>query len=474
MDREKELVKNTAIITIGKICTQLITFFLLPLYTSILTTEEYGVVDLLNTLVLLLVPIVTFQIEQAVFRYLVDNRNNEEQKNKIITTVIISVFLQIIIYMIVFAIVSPLIGNKYKYFLATNVIASIISSIMLQIARGLGDNKKYATGSFITAFVTIIFNILFLVVFKFGAYGMLMATLIGNLTAGIYVFFTKNIYKYIKKRNFEFKLLKDLWKYSCPLIPNAISWWVFNSSDRIIVTSILGISMNGILAAANKFSGVFITIYNIFNMTWTESATLHINDYDKEKFFNNTINTMLKLFSCICLGIIACMPFVFPLIINEKFAEAYNQIPILMVASLFNIIIGLLSVVYVAKKDTKSIAKTSVISAIINIVINIVLIKFIGLYAASISTLVAYLIMAVNRYIDVRKRYMKIEIDKRLMLTTIIAIITISIVYYINNIYINIIALIFIIIYSYKMNIKSVKFIKNMVMSRVKRSRDGK
>ena len=78
------------------------------------------------------------------------------------------------------------------------------------------------------------------------------------------------------------------------------------------------------------------------------------------------------------------------------------------------------------------------------------------------------------RCMPVRKRYMKIEIDKRLMLTTIIAIITISIVYYINNIYINIIALIFIIIYSYKMNIKSVKFIKNMVMSRVKRSRDGK
>ena len=74
MNREKQLIKNTAIITIGKICTQMISFFLLPLYTAILTAEEYGIVDLLNTLVSLLIPIITFQIEQALFRYLIDAR----------------------------------------------------------------------------------------------------------------------------------------------------------------------------------------------------------------------------------------------------------------------------------------------------------------------------------------------------------------------------------------------------------------
>ena len=74
MDREKKLAKNTVILTIGKLCTQLITFFLLPLYTAVLSTEEYGTVDLLNTLVSLLLPIVTFQIEQAVFRFLIEIR----------------------------------------------------------------------------------------------------------------------------------------------------------------------------------------------------------------------------------------------------------------------------------------------------------------------------------------------------------------------------------------------------------------
>ena len=86
MNREKSLVKNTIIITIGRICTQLITFFLLPVYTALLSTEEYGTVDLLNTLVSLGLPIVTFQIEQALFRNLIDNRNNDK---KIKTTLFI-------------------------------------------------------------------------------------------------------------------------------------------------------------------------------------------------------------------------------------------------------------------------------------------------------------------------------------------------------------------------------------------------
>ena len=104
MNREKKLLKNTMIITIGKICTQLITFLLLPLYTGVLTTAEYGIVDLLNTLVSLCLPIVTLQIEQAVFRELLEVRNNEKEKKKIISSTIVTVILQSIFFLILFII----------------------------------------------------------------------------------------------------------------------------------------------------------------------------------------------------------------------------------------------------------------------------------------------------------------------------------------------------------------------------------
>ena len=468
MSREGTLIKNTAIITIGKICTQMISFFLLPLYTAMLTKEEYGVVDLLNTLVSLLLPIITFQVEQAVFRYLIDVRENEEDKKRIISTTMISVTIQSIVYLAIFLLLSNFIHNEYKFFLATNVVACVYSSVMLQISRGLGDNKTYAVGSFITAIATIIFNIIFIVGFNIGAYGMLLARLIANIMCALYIGYKNRLQKYIKIASFGKDTLKKLWKYSMPLIPNALSWWIFNSSDRIIVSSILGLGANGILAAAHKFPSVYITIYNIFNMTWTETAALHIDDADNSDFFSKISNKVYAIFSCICFGIIAAMPFVFPIMVNESYSDAYNQIPILMLGSLANVGVGLISVIYVAKKKTKEIAKTSVMSAAINIVAHLILIKFVGLYAASLSTFIAYASMLVYRYFDVKK-YVTLKLDKGIILSSVVMILVLLFGYYTNNLILNIGVLILTIAYSLILNKDNITFILKMFQNKMQK-----
>ena len=133
MSKGKDLAKNTAIVSIGKICTQLITFFLLPVYTAVLSNEEYGVVDLLNTLTSLLLPIATLQIEQGVFRYLIDCRENKEKQTTLITTIMRFMIIQLIICIIIFLCASPFIHNEYKYFLMANLVMGMFSTILLQI-----------------------------------------------------------------------------------------------------------------------------------------------------------------------------------------------------------------------------------------------------------------------------------------------------------------------------------------------------
>lgn len=458
MSREKQLVKNTVIVAVGKICTQFISFFLLPLYTAMLSTEEYGTVDLLNTYISLLLPLIILQIDQGIFRFLIDVRENEEEKKSLISTTIIIVTLQSIAYLIIYAIVGQFINNEYKYFLATNVVATIFSSIMLQISRGVGDNKVYSIGSLISASGTVILNVIFIAIFRWGAYGMLLASLIANCLCAIYVFIKKKIYKYISIGAFSKVQLKSIWKYSIPLVPNMLSWWIVNASDRTIVSNMLSISANGIYSAANKFSSMCITFFNIFNMTWSESASMYIKDKDSSLYFTNIINIALRIFSSICIGIIAIMPFVFPLLVNEKFNEAYYQIPILMLSTLCNIIVSLIGSIYVAQKNSKEIAKTSILAAIINIIINLVLIKFIGLYSASISTFIAYLLMAIYRYIDVQK-YIKIKIDFKLILNTIIISIIVFVTYYLRITWISIISLIITVLYTIVINRNTMEFV---------------
>lgn len=465
MNKEKQLFKNTAIVSLGKICTQLITFFLLPLYTAVLSTEEYGIIDLLNTLVSLFIPIVLLQVEHAVFRYLLDARDNKEEQKKIITNTCIFFVFQIFIYLIIFAIAANWINNTYKYFLVINLIATACSSILLQITRGLGDNMKYAVGSFISGATTVILNVIFIVVFKWGAYGILIATFLGNIICATYILFSKKIIKYISFKQKDIQLLKQMLKYSIPLVPNMLSWWVVNASDRMVISTVLGIAANGIYSASNKFSAVISTLYSVFNLTWTESASLHINEEDKDSFFSNIFDFIIRFFGSICLGVIAIMPFAFSILINEKFGEAYYQIPILMIATMFNILVSFLGSIYVAKKITKEIAKTSILAAIINLTTNLLLVRFIGLYASSISTAVAYFSMFIYRYID-SKKYIKLYITKKLTISFVILVVTTIITYYLRNNIISIIMLLIVILYVLLINMNSIKFLldikKNM------------
>lgn len=468
MSKGKDLAKNTAIVSIGKICTQLITFFLLPVYTAVLSNEEYGVVDLLNTLTSLLLPIVTLQIEQGIFRYLIDCRENNEKQIKLITTIIRFMIIQSIACIVIFLCVSPFIHNEYKYFLIANLLMGIFSSLLLQICRGLGDNATYAIGSFITGAFTVVLNVIFIVAFRWGAYGMLGATAISNFICAVYIFLKRKIYKYIKPKQFDKKILKEIIKYSVPLIPNMISWWIVSASDRTIISAVIGIAQNGIYSAANKFSGVFTTLYSVFNLTWTESASININSEDRDEFFSKILDFVIRFFGCLCLGTIAVMPFAFNILINEKFAEAYYQIPILILGSVFNILVSFVGSIYVAKKLTKEIAKTSVISAVINIFVNIVLIKSIGLYAASISTVIAYALMFIYRWIDVKK-YVKFNVNKILMFALIIMYGITIFTYYLKNSMISVVVLVIVVVFAIITNLNSVSYLKQIVKDKIKK-----
>lgn len=456
MLREKYLFKNTIILTLGKIFTQLVTFLLLPLYTAILSTEEFGIVDLLNTLVSLLIPIVTLQIEQALFRSLIEYRNNDEKKKISITTGIFAVVIQIVIYLIIFIVFSPIIKNTYKFFLVTNVIAYIWASLFQQIARGMGYNRDFAIGSFISGIITIIVTIILLIPLKLGAYGMLIGNMCGQIACVVYIFIKLKLYNFINLKFFDKKILNLMYKYSFPLVPNAISWWVFNASDRIIVSTILGVGQNGILSAAHKFSALYISLYSIFNMSWTETIALHIEDDDIEDFFNKIFNIVFNLFLAIAILIIAIMPFIYEIFINYKYYTGYYQVPIMMIGSIFNIFVGLLGAIYVAKKNTKAIANNTLISAILNIIIHLCLIKYIGLYAATLSTFLAYFIMSIYRIYDIKKKYFNFKIDKHVLTKTIIILTIILISYYINYKILSFIVLMFTILYAININNKSI------------------
>ena len=466
MSKKKQLAKNTLIIFMGKLCTQLISFLLLPLYTGYLATKEFGVVDLIQTYVTLLVPLITLELEMSIFRYLVDSRGNNKETKKLISNNFFIMGIGLLIFSILYIIVTSFWHFDYRWLILIDIIICTTTGNFLQIARGFGKTVDYSIGCIVTGLTTVLSNIFMIVVLGMGAEGMILSMAIANGMCSLFLFFKLKLYKYINFNLVDSKLIKSMNKYSIPLIPNSVSWWIVNVSDRTIISFVLGAGANGLYAVSNKFPTILSSLLGIFNLSWSESAALHINSPDRDKFFSDITNTVTKLFTCLGVGMIACMPFVFPILINSEYNVAYDYIPLLVLGSVFNVVICLYSAVYIAKKLTKEVAFTSVIGAIINILVNVLLINHIGLYAAALSTAVSYFVMMMYRHFDLKK-HINIKFEKGLVLKSVIIFTFAIVLYYQKNIYLNIINLVVVVIYSFVMNKEFLFSIKDTVFKRL-------
>ena len=190
-------MKNTFIIAIGKFSTQVISYLLLPLYTSILTTSEYGIFDFLVTACIFVIPFITLLMEESMFRFLIDE-DNDDGKKKVMSNACIYSIISTIIWCILLFIVLSLFKYRYTFVFILYIISCIFITLTNSITRGLSKLKLYALSNFILSVITIVLNVLFIAKFKFGVNGLLYSTIIANVITSIFIFFKLKIYKFIK------------------------------------------------------------------------------------------------------------------------------------------------------------------------------------------------------------------------------------------------------------------------------------
>ena len=442
--RGKDLAINTIVIGIGKFSTQLVSFLLLPLYTSILTTSEYGIYDLIITISTFLLPAITLLMEESMFRFLIDCKTDDEKKSVISQT-----FSYIAKSSIIFSIIGFLIGYIFKipYSIIglAYIFTCILSGLRNALVRGLGKLKFYTIVNFIASLINILCNVLFIAVFRFGVYGLLLSGIISNLVSTLIVFFKVKVFKYFSFKSYNSKLTKQMIKYSLPLVPNSLSWTIVNLSDRLVISGFMDSAANGIYSMSYKFPNLMNTIYGFFYTAWKESSARAMDDDDKDAFFNKIYSMLTKVMFSVSLGIIVCMPIVFSIFIKKSFSESYLYIPILVVAMYYNNMSGYYGGIFSGYKDTKIMGATTIWGAIINLVVNLALIKFIGIYAAAISTLVSCMVIYYYRKIKVKK-YVKL---KKVNMTLSLLMLVISVIsYYLNtNIFVKLFVLLITIIY---------------------------
>mgnify|MGYP004443073545 FL=1 len=429
-NREKSFIKNTIIIFLSKFCTQFLSFFLLPLFTSLLSTEEYGYFDLYSTYAWLLAIFLTLQLENGMFRFLIDERENEKGIKRVISNGIAVIVIQLIFFIGIYFAGLKILNIKNIRYIFMMTIATSLLNLMLQITRGLGKNIEYSIASIISGVLNVIFSFVFIKILALKLLGIVLAYVIANFIAAIYLFFKIKLYKYLDFKILSKKEVKELMMYSFPLIPNSISSWIMNISDKVMISFLLGVSFNGIYSISTKFSILLSHVYTVFSLSWTESASMSTNDTDRSNYFSKVINKVFLICSFIGLIVLSAMPIIFKILIEEAYFSAYNYIPILILASFFELFSILLGGVFIALKLPKEIATTTIIGGIINITINFLFLKKYGLSIACISTLMSYMYIAMIRYIKITK-HVKIKLEyTKYILVTILYVISVFLYYY--------------------------------------------
>ncbi len=401
MSRTKQLLKNTGILVVAKISTQVVNFLLLPLYTALLSTAQYGEIDIYTSLAMIVIPFLTLQVEMGIFRYYISCRD-EEARQRIISTGFAVIGVVLLLITMIYLLVSVCFPFRYSCLLYFFYLSQTVSVVLLQICRGLGDNFAYGMSSFIASSLAVALNIFFIAVLRMGVEGILYAAIIAQVVSSIYMLNRTQVMSFCHREAIDISSCRNLLRYSVPLVFNQISSWAINYSDRMIIHHFWGIAQNGIYAIANKFSNVTMTFFGMYNLAWTESVVRCIQEADSADYINRLFELTFKVYLILIIGIINLLPFVFPFMVDVEYQSAYYHVPILLTAMFFSGMAATIGSIYLAYNKTKNVSITTTMAGVCNVIVHFILLDFCGLYAASISTLVAFVLLFIYRFIFVR------------------------------------------------------------------------
>lgn len=467
INRKRELVKNTLILTIGKFLPKLISILIIPIITAKLTKVEYGTYDLISTIVALLLPIATLQLPSAAFRFLVDYRGNEKKTKAVISNIVIATFsISLLVCIVMFFVLSKL-SFITRVLICSYFLLDIIYYVSSQICRGLSYNKYYSISSVLFSIINLFSIYLTLNINSYGLNGVLISLCLAYFIATTFIVIKTHLVKYIDVKLLNKKNCVEFVKYSWPMIPNNLSAWVLNVSDRLVINHFLGIEMTAVYAVANKIPNILSIFQEVFNLAWQENASLTVKDKDVDIYYSNMFSIIFNFMIGGTALLIGFTPLIFKILIKGDYFAAYKEMPILIFAMLFCCLSSFLGGIYIAHKKTKELGISTLIVSIINLSIDLLLVKHIGITTGSISTLVAYMSLYIYRLININK-FQKIKVNIKKQIIYFIIVILMLAVCTINNFKLNLANMMISIAFSIIVNFEFLRKLMTILLKKLK------
>ena len=423
MNKYRKLLNNTLIFAIGTFGSKLLSFILVRLYTGCMTTEQYGTADLLYQAVNVIYPIVTLSMADALIRFGIDKAYD----NKKIYTIALTTTAGGLAVLLLF---TPLINSLeafrgYGLLLFVYCFFSSFKQLAASFVRARGLVKLFAVDGIFSTLIIVVSNLILLLKFDLGVTGYVCSIIISDALSLLGLIVISELYKFFDIKSLDKSLFKEIIKYSLPLVPTYILWWITSASDRYFVIAMVSSAENGIYSAAHKIPTLLLLVTTLFYQAWQMSAIENKDDSDLSGYYDQVYGAYSSLLFIAAAGLIMIVkPFTYILVDNDpekNFVFGYHYTPILIIAMIFQCLCQFLSSIYNVRKKSVNSMVTSIVAAVVNIVLDILLIPRLGAYGAAIATMTAYFACFMVRVFDTRS-YVKFPINWFKMIVNMIVV----------------------------------------------------
>ena len=432
-NRGSKFMKDIGVYAIGNIGSKLITFLMVPMYTYFVhDTSDFGYYDICLAVCLLLIPFVTLQLRDGAFRFLLDC-DSDTQRKRIVTFVSRTMVSTMSLTLVIAGAMALFTNIQYLGYAVGLLIAMSLQEVYSQVFRGLGNNRAFVAVGILSALGIGVFSILFVAGLGWGIKGIFLANIIARILALIVVearvrLITCHTSWKIDSR----QVAHDIIRYTLPLLPGSLCWWLTGSSDRLFISHFLGLDVNGVYAVAIRFTGIIYTLAIIFYQAWQETAILQYNSPDRDSFFSKMFNSYIFLLAGILVGYVFMLKVNYGWLVASEYRESLNFIYPLGLSAVIFAIAAFFDMGYQCAKDTKRTLPAIVLAAIVNVALNFTLIRPLGVYGVILTLLVTYLVLVIYRWHDMR-RYFVLKINRRTLVPIAIILLSAIPFYYCHN-----------------------------------------
>ena len=396
-DRNKTLVVNMVFFGLVTFVTKGVAYLLLPIFTTYLSTTDYGTVDLLISTVNMLYPLSALGMGAAILRFTI----TEDDRKVIFTSALRIIVLTALLTLLFVPLIIKIIGNsRYVWFVPLEMFFTNLIAIMVSLCKGIGKSRLFLIQSMVKASVLLVSAFATLKYLKMGIGGYIISYLLAD---GISIFcfaVVIHIHRYIvlhlDKETWR-KNCKKLVKYGAPLVPNSMSAWVIQMSDRYMVAYWYGASLNGLYAVAYKIPSIIKMFTSVFINAWQLNVISEEEKQDSKEYFDN----MKRIYSAVCF-IVATLIMLFlkliaKILFAKEFYEAWKFVPLLVVAMVVDLLAEYLGTYFYAKDRTGYLFVSTLIGAVINVGLNFCLIPSWGAWGATVATVISAIVIYVHR-----------------------------------------------------------------------------